>query len=160
MDGSPDQRAKHLIEDVDHMMLATADPSGKPWVSPVFFVPDPDGYDLYWTSWKDAKHSQNIRGNAQVGIAIYETEPRTDAVYIAARAVELDDPDEVRHGIEVMARREQPDRWVIKDSSNVTGEGPWRIYRASPETIDVRADAEAGGLPIVTRQRADFRQTS
>jgi hypothetical protein len=121
------------------------------------FVPDPERYDLYWTSWREARHSENIRNHPNVAIVVYETQPGTDAVYISAEAVELTDPSDIEHGIEVMARRSQPDRWVIKDISNVTGAGSWRIYRASPHTIEVRADAEAGALPIVTRQPAEFR---
>jgi nitroimidazol reductase NimA-like FMN-containing flavoprotein (pyridoxamine 5'-phosphate oxidase superfamily) len=154
---TPLARAKHLIDDVDHMTIATTDASGNPWVSPVFFVPDPEQYDLYWTSWKEARHSKNIRNNPHVAIVVYETQPVPDALYITAEAVELTNPDEIAHAMEVMARRRQPDRWVIKGISNVTGDGPWRIYRARPQTVAVRADAETGGLPIVTRQQADLR---
>jgi nitroimidazol reductase NimA-like FMN-containing flavoprotein (pyridoxamine 5'-phosphate oxidase superfamily) len=154
---TPQQRAKHLLVDVEHMTIATTDPSGIPWVSPVFFVPDPAQYDLHWTSWREARHSENIRNNPNVAIVVYETQPGTDAVYITAEALELTERSEIEHGIEVMARQPQPDRWMIKDISDVTGEGSWRIYRASLRTIEVRADAEAGGLPIVTRQPADFR---
>jgi nitroimidazol reductase NimA-like FMN-containing flavoprotein (pyridoxamine 5'-phosphate oxidase superfamily) len=156
-DWTPQQRAKHLLDDVEHMTIATTDRCGIPWVSPVFFVPDPERYDVYWTSWREARHSENIRNNSSVAIVVYETQPGTDAVYISAEALELTEPSDVEHGIEVMALRPQPERWVISDISNVTGEGSWRIYRASPQTIEVRADAEAGVLPIVTRRPADFR---
>jgi nitroimidazol reductase NimA-like FMN-containing flavoprotein (pyridoxamine 5'-phosphate oxidase superfamily) len=152
------QIAKHLIDDNIHMTVATADADGTPWVSPVFFVSD-DDYDLYWTSWKNARHSQNIRSNPKAGIVIYEAEASrpVQAVYIAATVVEITEPAEVAAAIEVMRGRPQPERWMINSFEDVSGDGPWRIYRAHPRTIEVRSEAEDGGLPIVTREPADFR---
>src|ERR1017187_10571739 len=103
MDGSPQQRAKQLIETKTNMTLATSNSSGVPWVSPVFYVPD-DRYDLCWTSWIEARHSENVRNNPAVAIVIYHSVPKepVDAVYIAAQAVELNDPDEVARSMEIM----------------------------------------------------------
>jgi nitroimidazol reductase NimA-like FMN-containing flavoprotein (pyridoxamine 5'-phosphate oxidase superfamily) len=153
---TPEQRARRLLDDGTDMLLATADVSGTPWVSPVFYVPD-DGYDLYWTSDRDARHSRNIRDRSNVAIVVYETEQGADAVYISAQARELNDAGEVGNGIEIMTRKPQPDRWVIQGLSDVTGQGPWRIYRAAVQTIDVRSETEKDGKPVATRQAADFR---
>jgi nitroimidazol reductase NimA-like FMN-containing flavoprotein (pyridoxamine 5'-phosphate oxidase superfamily) len=150
------ERAQRLIEETKHMTLATADRSGNPWVSPVFFVPD-DAYDLYWVSAKSARHSQNVRDNPSVAIVVYETEPQVDAVYIAARAEELNDSEEVRRGMEVVARRKQPPQWEIDGVGDVTGAGPWRIYCAVVDSIEVRRPGEEGGKAVVVREPADFR---
>lgn len=162
MDSSPQQRAKQLIETKTNMTLATSNASGVPWVSPVFYVPD-DRHDLYWTSWCDAQHSDNIRRNSAVAIVIYHSAPRerVDAVYLAAQAVELNDPVEVGRGIEIMARRNdlQPEWWRINSISDVTDGGPWRIYRACPQTIEVRRQIEVAGKRVVTREPADFRSS-
>jgi nitroimidazol reductase NimA-like FMN-containing flavoprotein (pyridoxamine 5'-phosphate oxidase superfamily) len=138
------------------MTLATADGSGKPWVSPVFFVPD-DAYDLYWVSAKSARHSANVRDNPSVALVVYATEPDVDAVYMAAHAEELNESGEVERGIEVVARREQPPQWRINGIADVTDAGPWRIYRAAVDKIEVRRPGEEGGKAVVGRELADFR---
>jgi nitroimidazol reductase NimA-like FMN-containing flavoprotein (pyridoxamine 5'-phosphate oxidase superfamily) len=111
---TPEQRAAHLIRSQDHMTIATADSAGVPWVSPVFYAPAAN-LELYWVSDVSARHSQNIRHNPAVAIVVYQTVPTTDAVYITARAVELDQEAEIRHAIQVMKQKPQPDRWVVKD---------------------------------------------
>ena len=153
---TPEQRAKRLMDENEHMTLATADSSGAPWVSPVFFVTD-DAYDIYWVSDRDARHSQNVRHNPLVAVVVFETDPTVDAVYVSGRAKELKDVDEVRHAIAILDRRPQPEKWKIQDITDVTGGGPWRIYRASVETIEVRADAMRGTKDVVGREFADFR---
>lgn len=152
---TPKQRAQRLIDENKNMVLTTADPAGVPWVSPVFYIAD-DDYDLYWTSDPEARHSANVRSNDRVAIAIFETDP-VDAVYISARAVEINDIDDATRAVEIMRRKEQPDRWVIDDVAVVVDDGPWRIYRATPETIEVRAETQKGGKPVVIREDADFR---
>lgn len=52
------------------MVIATANPEGKPWVSPVFYTYDED-FNFYWVSAKSAIHSENIRRNARVAITIF-----------------------------------------------------------------------------------------
>jgi nitroimidazol reductase NimA-like FMN-containing flavoprotein (pyridoxamine 5'-phosphate oxidase superfamily) len=152
--------AKRLIDENKNMVLTTVDHAGAPWVSPVFYVPD-DQYDPYWTSWVEARHSANVREHPTVAIVIYETDPEVEAVYMSAQAAELEEPEEVTRGIEVMRSRDdwQPEHWRIKDISVVTGDGPWRIYRASPQTIEVRLRRKERGEYIVTREDADFRST-
>lgn len=151
---TPEQRARHLIDSNIHMTIATADATGIPWVSPVFYVPDTDDA-LYWVSDGSARHSQNIRGNRAVAVVIYEVDP-TEAVYITARAVELTDEADVRHAIHVLQRKSQPERWVVRDPADVLGASPWRIYRATPERVEMRAETVKNGKAIVGREPTDF----
>jgi len=104
---TPEERARHLLDAGNHMTIATVDPEGTPWVTPVFYVADADDA-LYWVSDNEARHSVNIRANPAVAVVIYQTQPTTDAVYITARAVELDDRREILHAIEVLLRKDQP----------------------------------------------------
>lgn len=154
---TPAQRARRLIDGNNHMTIATADPAGNPWVSPVFYVPDSDDA-LYWVSDVSARHSHNIRSNPAVAIVIYETDP-TDAVYITARAVELDRDVEVEHAIHVLQRKEQPDNWVVRELHDVLGRSPWRIYMAIPEQVETRAVAVKNCRDVVVREPTDFLQT-
>jgi len=155
---TPLERARRLIDENDNMTVATADASGVPWVSPVFYAPDSE-HNLYWVSAKRARHSENIRTNEHVGIVIFETRPATDAVYVSGAAVELNDPDDVATGMAVMAGKQQPERWQIDSVADVTGGGPWRIYRATPKTIEVRLERMEDHKAIVDREPADFRQS-
>jgi nitroimidazol reductase NimA-like FMN-containing flavoprotein (pyridoxamine 5'-phosphate oxidase superfamily) len=152
---TPQERAKRLIDESTNMVLTTADSEGVPWVSPVFYVAD-DDYDLYWTSDPEARHSANLRVNPRVAIVIFDTGP-VDAVYISARAVEINDINQAIRATEIMRSKAQPPRWVIDDLAVVVDDGPWRIYRATPETIEVRAETIKGGKPVVIREDADFR---
>ena len=63
----------------------------------------------------------------------------------------------VANSIVRAGRTPQPDRWVIKDVSDVLGDGSWRIYRATPCTTEVRADGFENGKAVVGREQADFR---
>ncbi len=109
------------------------------WISPLFYSVG-DDYDLYWGSAVDARHSANVRERAEIGVVIIEAKPAA-AVYLQAEARELVADGDVLAGIEVMRRRPQPDRWVIEGLvADVTGDGPWRVYRATPKTIEIRAE--------------------
>ncbi len=57
------------LENHNVMTLATAGPDG-PWAAALFYVND--GFDLYWLSDPDTRHSLNIAHNSQVAVAIHE----------------------------------------------------------------------------------------
>jgi len=156
---TPQERAQRLIEVTVNMTVASVGADGAPWVSPVFFVADAAG-DLYWTSETTARHSRNIRETGAVAIVIVEPDPerRVDAVYMAAAAVELSAGEDIAHGIDVLTRKPQPERWMITGVEDVTGDGPWRIYRAHPTSIEVRASATVNGKAVARRQDAEFRE--
>jgi uncharacterized protein YhbP (UPF0306 family) len=153
---APGDRARSLMERADLMTLATSDEAGVPWVSPVFYVPD-DAYNLFWVSAKDARHSENIQARATVAIVIYSTEPEVDAVYLSAEAEEIAEEDDAQTGAEIMRRKPQPEKWIISVIADVIGDGPLRIYKALPTSIEVRREVRVDGKAVVTREPADFR---
>src|SRR5262245_6963785 len=87
------------------MTLGTADETGRPWVSPVYFAPD--GYrELYWLSSPDAQHSRNVAVRPEVFAAVFDSRAaigQGQAVYMAATAAELTAAD-LEHGIEIFSR--------------------------------------------------------
>jgi hypothetical protein len=157
-DATPQQRARRLIDVASNMTLATVGADGRPWVSPVFYVPD-SRYDLYWTSEVSARHSENIRATGQGAIVIVEPDPdaRVDAVYMDAEVTELVDATEIVRAIAIMRSKSQPERWMVTTAGDVSGDGPWRIYRARPLGMDVRTTGSAGDKAVARRQPADFR---
>jgi nitroimidazol reductase NimA-like FMN-containing flavoprotein (pyridoxamine 5'-phosphate oxidase superfamily) len=155
---TPQERARRLLDEQQNLVLATVSAGGIPWIAPVFFVPD-EAYQLYWTSDREARHSENIRATGTAAIVVYRVEPGqpVDGVYIQAAVSELSHPAEVARAIEIMLNRPQPEKWMIEDPGDVTGDGPWRIYRARASSIEVRASGSKRGKAVALRQPADFR---
>ncbi|MFC7531891.1 pyridoxamine 5'-phosphate oxidase family protein [Actinoplanes sp. GCM10030250] len=85
---------QEIIDANHYMTLGTADASGLPWLSPVYFVAD--GYrDFYWISKPSALHSRNLAVRPELSIVIYDsTVPvyHGEAVYLAAEGALV--PDE------------------------------------------------------------------
>jgi uncharacterized protein YhbP (UPF0306 family) len=127
------RQARQLVEATAHMILATADASGKPWSSPVFFAYDEE-FRLYWVSFSGAVHSANIRVRPQVAIAVLGEPPHYfgDGVYFDAIATELHDLPDVEHAIQVRRTRHQEARFAVNSPADVLGDAAWRIYRADP----------------------------
>jgi nitroimidazol reductase NimA-like FMN-containing flavoprotein (pyridoxamine 5'-phosphate oxidase superfamily) len=151
-------RARSLIERNSLLTIATVDGQGRPWVSPVFYSLD-DDYQIYWVSDVEARHSANVRDTAAVAIVIHDVvDGQTDAVYIEGTAVELNDEAAVREGMDVMARRNerQPPHWRIDDIVEVSGEGPWRVYKAIGESTWVRDVGMKSGKTVVGRTSTEF----
>jgi len=92
--------AKAIIDMNMYMVLGTADESGQPWATPVYF-----GHFEYrefcWISSPEVRHSNNITVRPQISIVIVICEPhadrivRHDAVY-RNQAV-LNNPSHVCH---------------------------------------------------------------
>jgi uncharacterized protein YhbP (UPF0306 family) len=86
--------ARDVITANTYLVLGTADPSGSPWVSPVYY--SPDGFvDFYWVSSPDTRHSRNIAVRPEVSIAIFDSHSPiggAEAVYMTAVAGRV--PDE------------------------------------------------------------------
>jgi len=68
---SPEEIAKQIIETGTYLSLATTD-GEQPWVNAVFFAHDKD-YNLYFTSYNNSVHVQNILRNPNVAVAIFDS---------------------------------------------------------------------------------------
>jgi hypothetical protein len=83
--------ARTIIDSSLYMVLATADRSGRPWASPVYFAPS--GYrEFLWVSQPGRRHSVNIEERPEVGIVIFDSSvpiSTGQAVYVAAIAEQL-----------------------------------------------------------------------
>ena len=89
-----DAMARRVIDGNLYMTLATLDPDGAPWLSPVYFTPA-RYTDFYWVSSPEAHHSRNLLERPEVQIVIFDSSVavgHAEAVYMAARARAI--PDE------------------------------------------------------------------
>ena len=60
--------ARAIIEANLYMVLATADGTGRPWSSPVYFA------EFFWVSSPGVTHSRNIAVRPEVGIAVFDSQ--------------------------------------------------------------------------------------
>jgi nitroimidazol reductase NimA-like FMN-containing flavoprotein (pyridoxamine 5'-phosphate oxidase superfamily) len=125
--------ARQVIEANLYMTLATADETGRPWVSPVWFAYAPGYAEFFWVSSPEASHSQNIAGRPEVAIVVFDSRVPAgtgQGVYMAAEARELADA-ELERGIDVFSRRSEAHgarRWNPED---VRAPALHRLYRAA-----------------------------
>lgn len=121
--------ARSIVDTNRFMTLATADESGLPWASPVWYAPA-DYRELYWVSSPEARHSRNLAQRPQLAIVIFDShEPGGwKALYMSAVAEQLVDVDE---GIEVFCRRSLEQGLPVWTRDDVLPPARHRLYRAA-----------------------------
>jgi pyridoxine/pyridoxamine 5'-phosphate oxidase len=123
--------ARAVIDSNSYMTLGTADESGRPWVSPVWFAHS--GYrEFFWVSSPDARHSINLAARPEVGIVIFDSQvppAEAEAVYVSAKAEELSG-DEVEPGIEVFSQKSESDGLPAYSRVDIEEPAKLRLYRA------------------------------
>ena len=121
--------ARSIVDSNRFMALATADASGRPWASPVWYAPR--GYrELFWVSSPEARHSRNLAQRPELAIVIFDShEPGSwKAVYMSADAEQVADVDE---GIEVFASRSVEQGLPVWTRDDVLPPAKHRLFRAT-----------------------------
>ena len=123
--------ARDIIDGNRYMVLGTADPDGRPWVSPVYYAPS--GYaELYWVSSPEANHSRNLAGRPELSIVVFDSRVAVgegQGAYMAAVAQELTGAD-LEHGIEIFSRVSESHGAKPWTLDKVRPPAPYRLYRA------------------------------
>src|SRR5215208_5404266 len=99
-------RARQIVDASLYMVLATSDPSGQPWATPVYFAHS-EYRDFFWISQPDATHSVNLRDRREVGIVIFDSSVPVNTgqgVYVLGVGRELP-AHETEEGIEIISKR-------------------------------------------------------
>jgi nitroimidazol reductase NimA-like FMN-containing flavoprotein (pyridoxamine 5'-phosphate oxidase superfamily) len=128
----PAAGARAVIDANRYMTLGTADDSGHPWVTPVWFAPA-DYREFFWVSSPAARHSRNIAIRPVVSIVIFDSQVPVGsaaAVYMTAVAQELTGAARER-GLEVFARESEAQGLSVWGMANVTAPARHRLYRAA-----------------------------
>lgn len=136
--------AQGLIDANRYLTLGTADPDGRPWISPVYFAAA-ELRDFYWVSMTDARHSRNLAGRPQVSIVVFDSTVAPyhgRAVYAVgeARALSGDDLD---RGLEVYPGPSERGGAAIT-WDELVGSSPYRLYRATASNLWVLCPREPG----------------
>jgi hypothetical protein len=123
--------ARRLVEGNMYMTLATADGSGRPWASPVWFAPHGDGF--LWVSSPATRHSRNIAARADIAIVIFDsTVPvgAAEALYVEAAGEELSG-DALEQAIAVYSQRSERSGARAWQAADVLPPARFRLYRAT-----------------------------
>ena len=126
--------ARKIVDANRYMVIATADSSGQPWATPVFFAHD--GYrEFFWVSEPDATHSINLRERREVGIVIFNSSRqlgKDQGLYVLGVGRELP-AHETADGIRIFSKRSREqggNGWTRKD---VSPPAKHRLYQATAE---------------------------
>jgi hypothetical protein len=121
-----------IIEASRYLVLATADETGRPWSSPVYFA-HIDFAEFFWVSSPGATHSRNIAVRPEVGIVVFDSQAPIgtgQGVYMSAVARLLED-GEIARGIEAFSRRSVAHGGREWTSEDVRAGAGVRLYRAT-----------------------------
>jgi uncharacterized protein YhbP (UPF0306 family) len=123
--------ARTIIDSNDYMVLATADESGLPWASPVWYAPE-KYRELFWVSSPEARHSHNLAVRPELAIVIFDSTVAVgegQGVYMSAVADQLSGED-LDRGIEIFSRRSEAQGAEAWTRDRVVQPAHLRLYRA------------------------------
>ena len=124
--------ARAIIDENLYMTLATADETGRPWASPVYFAVA--GYrQFYWVSSPERTHSRNLEARPEVSIVVFNSQVPIgtgQGVYMAATAEALTGA-EIELGIEIFTQRSLAHGGKVWTADDVRPPAPYRLYRAT-----------------------------
>jgi nitroimidazol reductase NimA-like FMN-containing flavoprotein (pyridoxamine 5'-phosphate oxidase superfamily) len=138
--GPAAQTARDIIEASRYLVLATADATGRPWSSPVYFA-HMCFTEFYWVSSPEVTHSRNIAVRPEVGIAVFDSHAEIgtgQGVYASAAATLLEDGETAR-GIEAFSRRSVAHGGHEWTGGDVRAEAGMRLYRATADSLWILA---------------------
>jgi nitroimidazol reductase NimA-like FMN-containing flavoprotein (pyridoxamine 5'-phosphate oxidase superfamily) len=139
---TPGDVVREIVDANLYMVLATADETGRPWATPVYFANA--GYtEFFWVSSPEATHSRNIARRPEVGIVIFDSRAAISTgqgAYMTAVA-EAVAPEGIERGIDVFSRRSLAHGGVAWSPADVQtqGESAIRLYRATTTAHSILA---------------------
>jgi pyridoxine/pyridoxamine 5'-phosphate oxidase len=137
--------ARSIVDSNSFMTLGTADESGVPWVTPVWYAPA-EYREFFWVSRPGARHSRNLAQRRELAIVIFDSHLAGGwkALYMAGVREEVAD---VEAGIEIFSRRSVAQglpAWTVDD---VVPPAQFRLYRAIASEVFVLDDHDQR-LPV------------
>lgn len=137
------EKADKILQENLYMTISVASKDGVPWIANLYYAYD-QNYNFYWYSPKDSLHSQRIRENPSVAMAIFNSTAvgdDVDAVYIKAKAHEISSKSELIKGLFVYCAKLVKTKFVnktgaekfVKQYKDFEGLSKLRMYKAVPE---------------------------
>ena len=135
------QQARQIVDANQYMVLGTADASGRPWASPVWFAHQ-DYREFVWVSSPEVRHSRNIAERPQVGIVIFDSRVPIgtgQGVYLSCQAAVASGAD-LERLLDVFNRRLSAGGGTALARSEVEGpSGEFLLYRAVAGEVSMLA---------------------
>ena len=130
-------------------------------MSPVWFAHEQ--YETFlWMSQPGARHSRNIAARREIVIVIFDSTVSPDqrnAVYVEAAAAIVPDA-ELADAVAVYAARSVT-RLETLAQEEVSGDAPWRLYRARASAVYVLEDEHDRRVAVqLARHHANIRMSS
>jgi hypothetical protein len=152
------ETARAIIDSNRYMTLGTADEEGRPWVSPVYYVPA--GYtEFFWVSSPEVTHSRNLERRPHMSIVVFDSQvpPGTgQAVYMSAVAEELRGID-VDRGIDIYSRGATVRGAWAWEPEDVRPPALYRLYRATVSEHSMLCPRGSGQPCLVHGRAFDHR---
>jgi nitroimidazol reductase NimA-like FMN-containing flavoprotein (pyridoxamine 5'-phosphate oxidase superfamily) len=133
--GPAAQTVREIIEANRYLVLATADATGRPWSSPVYFA-HIDFTEFFWVSSVHVTPSRNIAARPEVGIVVFDSQAAIgtgQGVYMSAVA-KLLGTGEISSAIEAFSRRSVAHGGREWTSDDVRPGAGLRLYRATADS--------------------------
>jgi uncharacterized protein YhbP (UPF0306 family) len=150
-------RARRLLEANQYLTLATADATGMPWSSTVWYTawqrsraPEALAVDFVWLSRPEAQHSRNLVERPEVGISIFDsTQPAGTGIGLqfAARAESVP-TEELDEALEAFSRASVAAGGGSWTRAKVDGLAVLRPYVARIETAFLLGDGTRVEVPL------------
>ena len=145
--------ARTVLDNTAYVVLATADTTGNPWVTPVWFAPD--GLDrLYWLSWPGSRHSMFIERRPEIALTVFDsTVAPNQGTAFYATAYARPCPDEhLNQGLRIFNRRALDQGLDPFSRERTTGPARLRLYVAEiTEAWVLDQDADVDQRVLVPR---------
>ena len=123
--------ARAIIDANLYGVLGTADTSGLPWVSPVYYAAAHYS-EFFWVSSPHARHSLNLAARPQLSLVIFNSQAPIgtgQAVYVSAVAEALPEVD-MERGLDIYSRSALAHGGRAFTPADVQAQASRRLYRA------------------------------
>lgn len=149
--------AQSIMKQTYYASVATVSKSGQPWNTPVLYAYS-DTYEIYWGSFKDSRHSKNIRATGTAFLSIYNSTVRPgtgEGVYIQAECSEIEDETGINKAVSLLSLRRSPIPYWDREYFSI--HKPIRIYRALPIKTWINGEDTVQGVYIDRLQKVNLR---
>ena len=145
--------ARELLAANRYLTLGTVSAGGQPWASPVYFSwhsPAADTWEFLWMSALDARHSVNVTARPAVSVTVFDSTVQPyhgRAVYAVGEAREVPPEAFDETLIHYPGPADRGGSPIVRE--DVTGDSPWRLYRAAASELWVLCPREPRqGCPL------------
>jgi hypothetical protein len=123
-------RAREVLNSVRNAAMATVNEDGSPHNTPYYFMADDSLEHLYWVSFSETLHSQNVLRTGQIFVVLYEA-AKSGGLYISADDVRITEGDELETALKIHNKCRARDGKESVEIKDYQGEKSQRMWVAT-----------------------------